>query len=325
MDTARAVLRNAATRTADQLGGRRGDVFAMTFSMIEVRTRWIGEDGRNASPMELFGKVNGPNAHFVLHTLGWIRINFFGQTYEVALDPRSVRGAAVERFVAWMDEMHADKERPWLVKISAFTGRDWISVTDTAPEGIIAFLDRILEFGKPSAVPETLQVTDCPLERARSFGVEAVNTAIARWQESQQGLPIDDPSVRALLAISKPGCTVKILSRDGVGRIVFGTYTPSLTTLWSQDSWGRFPGAPVGEVVPDRALGSAVETSARRVMETGQAKVETWEGPVLSSSGVIAELAWDRLTLPLTSRVPNDAVLVVTHRLTPIGQGRLAS
>lgn len=297
----------------------------MTFSMIEVRTRWIGEDGRNTTPMELFGKVNDPIAHFVLHTLGWIRINFFGQTYEVSLDPRSVRTAAVERFVAWMHEMHADTQRPWLVKISAFTGRDWISVTDTAPEGIIAFLDRILEFGKPAAVPETLQVTPCSLDRAAGFGVEAVNAVVERWRTAENGVSVDDPHVRALLASSKPGCTVKILSRDNVGRIVFGTYTPSLTTLWSQDSWGRFSGAPVGEVVPDRALGSAVEVSARHAMDTGQAKVETWEGPVLSSSGVIADLAWDRLTLPLTSRKPNDAVLVVTHRLTPVGQGRLAS
>lgn len=297
----------------------------MTFSMIEVRTRWIGEEGRDASPMDLFGKVNDPIAHFVLHTLGWIRVNYFGQTYEVSLDPRSVRTAAVESFVAWMKEMHADATRPWLVKISAFTGRDWISVTDTAPEGIIAFLDRILEFGKPAAVPETLQVRQCPLDRAAGFGVEAVNTVIERWKAKGQGLPIDDPSVRALLATAKSGCTVKILSRDNIGRIVFGTYTPSLTTLWSRDSWGRFLGAPVGEVVPDRALGSAVELSARRVMETGRATVETWEGPVLSSTGIIADLAWDRLTLPLTSHEPNDAVLVVTHRLTPVDTDRLAS
>lgn len=301
------------------------DLRVMTFSMIEVRTRWIGDDGRDATPLDLFGKINDPIAHFVLHTLGWIRINFFGQTYEVSLDPRSVRTPAVERFVAWMQEMHADTDRPWLVKISAFTGRDWISVTDTAPEGIIAFLDRILEFGKPPAVPETLQVRQCPLERASSFGVEAVNALIDRWKTTRQGLPVDDPNVRALLAIAKSGCTVKILSRDNFGRVVFGTYTPSLTTLWSRDSWGRFLGAPVGEVVPDRALGSAVELSARHVMDTGRATVETWEGPVLSSTGVIADLAWDRLTVPLTSHEPNDAVLVVTHRLTPVDTNRLAS
>lgn len=315
----------ARFRTAGAAGSqRRGDLSAMTFSMIEVRTRWIGEDGRDTTPYELFGKVNDPIAHFVLHTLGWIRINYFGQTFEVSLDPRSVRATAVNRFVAWMQEMHADSERPWLVKISAFTGRDWISAADTVPDGIIAFLDRILEFGKPPAVPETLQVTDCPLEHAGSFGVEAVNTVISRWREAQQGISIDDPAVRALLAIQKPGCTVKILSRDSVGRVVFGTYTPSLTTLWSKDSWGRFSGAPVSEVVPDRALGSAVELSARLAMDTGQARVETWEGPVLSSSGVIADLAWDRLTLPLTARRPNDAVLVVTHRLSPVADGRLA-
>lgn len=283
-----------------------------------------GKTAGNTTPFELFGKVNDPIAHFVLHTLGWIRINYFGQTYEVSLDPRSVRRPAVERFVAWMREMHADAERPWLVKLSAFTGRDWISVTDTAPDGIVAFLDRILEFGAAPAVPETLQVTECPLERTMTFGVDAVNAVVDRWRSSQSGVSIDDPFVRDLLSTKKPGCTVKILSRDGVGRVVFGTYTPSLTTLWSKDSWASFSGAPVSEVVPDRALGSAVESSARLAMETGKARVETWEGPVLSSSGVIADLAWDRLTVPLTSRQPNDAVLVVTHRLTPVHDGRLA-
>lgn len=292
----------------------------MTARLIETKTRWIAEDGReDASPLDLFPSVSVETAHFVLHTLGWIQVTYFGRTFEILIDPRSARKTAVHTLVDWLWRMEKDADtNPWLISISCFTGRDWIRQTDSRPHSLIDFLDRMLDFGLAPQVPNTLKIEQQSIEDVMSFGLEEVSAIIDRWRMSKNGLSVEDPFVQALLASPKPGCSVKLLSLNSGDRIVFGAYTPSLTTLWRPDVAGGFLGAPVSEAVPDRSLGSAVENSAREIMRRGEPSVEIWNGPVLSSKGIVLDLEWDRLTVPINSRAKNDAVLVITHRRSPI-------
>ncbi len=289
----------------------------MTFSMIEVKTRWIDEAGNDSSPNTLFGRSDDSIAHFLLHTMGWVRISHFGQTYDVTFDPRSVRPGAADSLTAWVRQM-GDTDQPWLIKLHAFTGRGWIIEDNTMSEPLLKILAHLLEFGMTPNIPETISVTESDMDSVPALQTSDIQAVMDAWRREHGTMRVDNPLVRSLLRGQVTGRSVKILSRDNLGRICFNTYNASSSTLWNNGTLVNFHGAPVVEAVPDRALGSTVDRSARKVMARGVPTVEYCQGPVLSSQGVVADLCWHRLTVPLSQTADNDTVLVITQRQSPV-------
>ena len=287
-------------------------------NLLSVQTRWIDWDGSDGDPRALFNRGGDSTADFLIHTLGWIRINKIADSYDVALDPRAVRPEAIAALEKRIHDLEHEADEVWLMTVRTFTGQDWISFTGTAGDQILPQLRQILQFGMDPCIPSA--ITRKSIDGwDPALGDREVEATLARWRMSGGRLSIQDGAVQSLLARQRDGGSVKILARDVRGRVVVGAYTASKTTLWDPNQVAHFVGTPVVESMPDRGLGSAVAAAAEQALETNEVQAERWDGLLLSSDGRIIDLTWDRLSLPIElDGSDTKGVLVVSQRITPL-------
>lgn len=285
-----------------------------------VTSRWIGSKGEARELEELIGRASPEIADFAIHTLGWIRVNQIGEYREVSYDPRSATPRSIAALTALISAGIPSTDAPAsaLFRLSAYTGRDWLELVDSSVDRLEAFVARTIEFVQPCVVPTALKARLESQEAITEFSGSVQLLFQAAIDAGQRGLNPTDPSIASLLSDAGVGNSesVKILKRVGSGEILFDRYRASGTTIWSSEALNSFPATPVERIVPDRALASNVIHSAEHALAVKRPTIETIEGPVLISRGDINELAWSRLSIPLTGKDHRDRLLVITHRLS---------
>jgi hypothetical protein len=281
-----------------------------------VDTTWIDRAGSAGNLDALPGPHRSETANFALHTLGWIRLTRIRNHLDVSFDPRAVTVASVSALTCLLLNSGAGHDH-LLVRLEAYTGRGWVHIQDDRISALLEFLDHMLDFAKSPAVPTALLAQPISADRfgdlsgrARAFVSKELERR-ALW-----GSPMPFASVQTLFEAEDLGQTeaVKIVERSPVGRQLFARYRASKTTVWADEDRGHFQGAPIDDVVPDRALASNVIQALDRVMANGMLLFEHLTGPVLTSSGEVGAISWIRLVLPLEPREDRARALVLTHR-----------
>ena len=309
-----------------QYAQRLGTGTNVTISAIE--SRWIDENGGQGDLERSVGRLGDDVRLFALHTLGWIRIQEVLRYIEIEFDPRATHPASIAALITMVRGLQR-ASRLSFVKASAYTGRSWITYTGTEREidSLADWIWAVAEFGGTPTIPSAIEVCDLSDRTIASSSDSDLQRLLDTWRTTGGALDLCGLNPWPMKSWNgpRPGSNLKILRRDRDGRISFGAYQPSLTSLWEPNVSDRFVDARVEEAVPDRALGQAVVRSASRTLAAGQPRAERFTGPCLRSDGTIEELDWLRVSLPTASTASGefDSLIVFCRRLSADEQKRM--
>lgn len=268
--------------------------------LVGVNTLWIDSNGNGADPFRVIGRVGKDVRVFALHSLGWIRVEELSQFWKIEFDPGVVTDAARKALIALIRRLSAEG-RLWVVQLSVYTGRSWLDWCEYDVTRLIAWIEGVAELrAENPVVPSAIQAVDLGIadpDRYRDPILEAVADAW-RFGEQRVGMSPADPFVRMPWG-ALPGRNVKVLLRDPVDRaIVFGTYFPARTSLWTEPTVERFSRARVVDQVPDRSLAAKVVESAETTLSRNQPRSERLTGLCRRSDGNVVHMDWLRVSFP---------------------------
>jgi hypothetical protein len=279
-----------------------------------VNTRWIDEDGNEGDLLARVGRFGEDVRTFAIHTMGWIRIQEIVRFREIEFDPRIASPAAVRALIALITQLHSEDSR-WIVNASIYTGETWLNHTEHDVGRLTAWIEGMAALGRERPlVPSALDVIDLGEPGAAKAQDPMLVSVMDAWRANEQRISFSptDPFMQMPWG-ERPGRNVKVLLREDVSRaIVFGTYFPARTSLWSEGTVRRFQHARVLEQVPDRALAAKVVQSAEATLDRNRPRSERLKGLVRRSDQSIVHMDWMRVSLPAYfdgAREPNAVVV----------------
>lgn len=288
-------------------------------SLASVNTRWINEDGEEADLLSRVGRLGDDVRIFALHSMGWIRIQEIVRFREIEFDPRVVSPAAVRGLIALISQLHS-KDSQWIVQASVYTGQTWMNRCEHDVVRLIEWIEGVVALcSAQPTIPSALDVVDLGEPRPGADQDPMLRDVVAAWKASNGRIAWSptDPFVQMPWGES-PGRNVKVLIREDTSRaIVFGSYFPLRTSLWSEGTVKRFHHARVMEQVPDRALAAKVVQSAEVTLERNQPRSERLKGLCRRSDGSVVHMDWMRVSFPayLDGASDPNAVIVFCQTL----------
>jgi len=289
-------------------------------TLASVNTRWIDENGEVADLLARVGRLGDDVRTFALHTMGWIRVQEIVRFREIEFDPRIASPAAIRGLVAMITQLHSEDSR-WVVQASVYTGRSWVHHCEHDVGRLVEWIEGMSALGSTRpVVPSALDVIDMGEPNATRDRDPILTAVMDAWRSNEGRISWSptDPFVRMPWG-ERPGTNVKVLLREEASRaIVFGSYFPARTSLWSEGTVRRFHHARVLEQVPDRALAAKVVQSADLTLDRNRPRSERLKGLVRRSDGDVVHMDWMRVSFPALfdgATVPN-AVIVFCQTLT---------